>query len=123
MTALTTQQDAVRRYFTAWNATGPDDVAEAVAAAWTEDGGYVDPLAEVRGHERIAAVINGAHQQFPGFVFRPLGEADGHHGVVRFAWELVAPDGSAPVAGSDVITLADDGRISPVSGFLDRVPA
>ena len=119
---MTDYRTAVARYFEAWNATGPEALAKAVAAAWTEDGGYTDPLADVRGHEQLAAVIAGAHEQFPGFEFRPLGSADGHHGIARFSWELVAPDGSAPVAGSDVITLAEDGRIRTVLGFLDRVP-
>jgi hypothetical protein len=32
-------------------------------------------------------------------------------------------DGSAPVAGSDVITLDEQGRIRTVLGFLDRLPA
>ncbi len=121
---MTTHDDAVRRYFAAWNATTPEDIAEAVAAAWSEDGSYVDPLAEVSGHQAIAAVVAAAHQQFPGFEFRHLGSVDAHHGVARFGWELVSvADGSAPVAGFDVITLADDGRISTVSGFLDRLPA
>ncbi|QLH24963.1 nuclear transport factor 2 family protein [Streptomyces sp. Rer75] len=119
---MTDYDTAVARYFEAWNATGPEALAKAVAAAWTEDGGYTDPLADVRGHEQLAAVIAGAHEQFPGFVFRPLGSVDGHHAIARFSWELVAPDGSAPVAGSDVITLAEDGRIRSVLGFLDRVP-
>ncbi len=115
-------ETAVQRYFAAWNATDPEGIAAAVAAAWTETGRYVDPLAEVAGHEGIAAVIAGAHEQFPGFSFRPLGGVDAHHGTARFRWELVSADGSAPVAGFDVITLADDGRISSVLGFLDRVP-
>ncbi|WP_421107078.1 nuclear transport factor 2 family protein [Streptomyces sp. NEAU-S77] len=119
---MTDYDTAVARYFEAWNATGPEALAKAVAAAWTEDGGYTDPLADVRGHEQLAAVIAGAHEQFPGFVFRPLGSVDGHHAIARFSWELVAPDGSAPVAGSDVITLAEDGRIRSVLGFLDRIP-
>jgi len=119
---MTDYDTAVARYFEAWNATGPEALAKAVAAAWTEDGGYTDPLADVRGHEQLAAVIAGAHEQFPGFAFRPLGSVDGHHAIARFSWELVAPDGSAPVAGSDVITLAEDGRIRSVLGFLDRVP-
>ncbi len=76
------------------------------------------------GHEGIAAVIAGAHEQFPGFVFRPLGDVEGHHDIARFGWELVAvADGSAPVAGFDVVRLAEDGRIRSVLGFLDRVPA
>ncbi|QKV91824.1 nuclear transport factor 2 family protein [Streptomyces sp. NA02950] len=114
---------AVARYFEAWNATEADTLAKAVAAAWSEDGSYTDPLVDVRGHEQLAAVIAGAHEQFPGFEFRHTGTADGHHDIVRFTWELVSTaDGSAPVAGFDVITLAEDGRIRSVLGFLDRVP-
>ncbi|MFA3873507.1 nuclear transport factor 2 family protein [Streptomyces sp. MMCC 100] len=116
-------ENAVARYFEAWNA-GPHARAKAVAAAWTNDGGYTDPLADVRGHEQIAAVITAAHEQFPGFVFRLTGVVDGHHDTARFSWELVSEaDGSAPVAGSDVVTLDDEGRIRDVYGFLDRVPA
>jgi nuclear transport factor 2 (NTF2) superfamily protein len=117
-------ESAVARYFEAWNAGEPEELAKAVAAAWTADGSYTDPLAEVSGHDQIAAVITAAHQQFPGFVFRPLGAVDGHHDTVRFSWELVdQADGSAPVAGSDVVTLDADGRIRTVLGFLDRLPA
>ncbi|MGW7404757.1 nuclear transport factor 2 family protein [Streptomyces sp. NPDC054833] len=117
-------ESAVARYFEAWNATEPEALAKAVAEAWSADGGYTDPLADVRGHEQITAVIAAAHQQFPGFSFRPLGAVDGHHDTARFAWELVnEADGSAPVAGFDVITLDAEGRIRQVLGFLDRVPA
>ncbi|MEV8123649.1 nuclear transport factor 2 family protein [Streptomyces sp. NPDC085944] len=121
-------ENAVARYFEAWNAA-PDAVAKAVAAAWAEDGGYTDPLADVRGHEQIAAVVAAAHEQFPGFSFRLSGAVDGHHDTARFCWELVsdcggAPSGggSAPVAGFDVITLDGEDRIRSVFGFLDRVP-
>ncbi|MFF5843000.1 nuclear transport factor 2 family protein [Streptomyces massasporeus] len=117
-------EDAVARYFEAWNAEDPAARAKAVAAAWTEDGGYTDPLADVRGHEEIAAVIAAAREQFPGFAFRLTGVVDGHHDIARFSWELVSTaDGSAPVAGSDVITLDGQDRIRAVLGFLDRVPA
>ncbi|MES9510975.1 nuclear transport factor 2 family protein [Streptomyces sp. NPDC000609] len=120
---MTAHEDAVQRYFAAWNATTAEETAKAVAAAFTESATYTDPLADVRGHEGLAGAIGGAHQQFPGFEFRLTGTPDGHHDLVRFSWELVsAADGSAPVAGSDVIVLADDGRIASVSGFLDRVP-
>ncbi|MEU6090800.1 nuclear transport factor 2 family protein [Streptomyces sp. NPDC047085] len=114
---------AVARYFEAWNATDADALAKAVAAAWSEDGTYTDPLADVRGHDQIAAVVRAVHEQFPGFEFRPAGDVDGNHHIARFSWELVSTaDGSAPVAGSDVITLAEDGRITSVLGFLDRLP-
>nr|BFD86422.1 nuclear transport factor 2 family protein [Streptomyces sp. Xyl84] len=125
---MSTQTDryesAVARYLEAWNANGAEALGKAVAAAWTPDGRYTDPLAEVRGHEQIAALIAGAHEQFPGFTFRLSGAVDGHHDTARFSWELVSEaDGSAPVAGFDVITLDGEGRIRSVLGFLDRVPA
>ncbi|MYR22120.1 nuclear transport factor 2 family protein, partial [Streptomyces sp. SID6137] len=117
-------ETAAARYFEAWNATEPEALRKAVAAAWAADGSYTDPLADVRGHEGVAAVIAAAHEQFPGFVFRPLGTVDGHHDTARFGWELVnEADGSAPVAGFDVVTLDGEGRIRQVLGFLDRVPA
>ncbi|WP_406384844.1 nuclear transport factor 2 family protein [Streptomyces sp. NBC_01618] len=119
---MTAYEDAVQRYFAAWNAATAEDLEKAVAAAFTETATYTDPLADVRGHEELTATIDGAHEQFPGFEFRPTGTPDGHHDIVRFSWELVSTDGSAPVAGSDVLRLADDGRIASVSGFLDRVP-
>lgn len=90
---------AVSRYFEAWNATDADGLAKAVAAAWSEEGTYTDPLADVRGHEAIAAVIRAAHEQFPGFEFKLTGEVDGNHHIARFSWELVSTaDGSAPVS-------------------------
>ncbi|MHC5905050.1 nuclear transport factor 2 family protein [Streptomyces sp. S6] len=124
MTVHTERHDnAVTRYFEAWNARDPEARAKAVAEAWTEEGTYTDPLADVTGHAGVTAVIAAAHEQFPGFVFRPIGVVDGHHDAVRFSWELVSEaDGAAPVAGSDVVTLDEDGRFVTVLGFLDRVP-
>ncbi|WP_030613738.1 nuclear transport factor 2 family protein [Streptomyces fulvoviolaceus] len=123
-------ESAVARYFEAWNAREPQARVKAVAVAWAADGSYTDPLADVRGHEQIAAVIAAAHDQFPGFAFRLTGAVDGHHDTARFSWELVSEaggtpseGGSAPVAGSDVVTLNAEGRIKDVLGFLDRVPA
>ncbi|MDR3080810.1 MAG: nuclear transport factor 2 family protein [Streptomyces sp.] len=117
-------ESAVARYLEAWNAGDPETLAKAVAAAWTADGGYTDPLVDVSGHDQIAALIAGAQAQFPGFAFQLSGAVDGHHDIARFTWELVSvADGSAPVAGFDVIELDGDGRIRTVHGFLDRVPA
>lgn len=129
-------ENAVARCLEAWNAREPEALAEAVAAAWAVDGGCTGPPpeggppADVRGHERIAAVVAAAHARFPGFVFRLTGRVDGHHDTARFSWEPVdgtgggpAGEGAAPVAGSDAVTLDAQDRITAVLGFLDRVPA
>jgi hypothetical protein len=107
----------VNEYLTAWNTTDDEARAKAVAAVFTEDARYVDPLADVTGHEQITALIGGVHQQFPGLAFEALGDPDAHHDVIRFRWSL------GPVEGADSVTLADDGRITLVIGFLDKLPA
>lgn len=112
------------RYIATWNEPDADARRAAIAALWAEDGTYTDPLASVTGHDAIAAVIAGAREQFPGFTFRLLGPVDGHHGIGRFAWELVPEaGGESVVEGSDVAVVDGDGRIKGVYGFLDKVPA
>ncbi|MFI9469450.1 nuclear transport factor 2 family protein [Streptomyces sp. NPDC052492] len=123
MTAAHRHDAAVARYFEAWNADDAQARAKAVTDVWTADGRYTDPLCDAVGHEAITAVIAAAREQFPGFSFRPAGPVDGHHDTARFSWELVNDvGGSAPVAGSDVITLDAEDRIRAVYGFLDRLP-
>ncbi|QKW06187.1 nuclear transport factor 2 family protein [Streptomyces sp. NA04227] len=114
---------AIERYIAAWNTRDAEARAKAVAAAWAEDGTYTDPLTEARGHEQLVAAIGATQAQFPGYEFKVTGEPDGHHDLVRFTWDLVSvADGSSPAAGFDVITLAEDGRITSVAGFFDRLP-
>jgi hypothetical protein len=124
MTTSTTTSatTAVQAYLAAWNAADHARRA-AVAAACTPDVRYVDPLADVAGHDGLAQLIAGVQQQFPGMEFRAVGEIDAHHDVCRFRWGL-GPAGAEPlVIGFDVATLAADGRIATVQGFLDKVPA
>jgi len=120
---MTTFDTIANAYITAWNARDADR-AQAVAAAFAPDATYTDPLADVSGRAAIAELIGGAQQQFAGWKFRLIGPVDGHHGQARFTWAL-GPDaaGEAPVVGFDVVTLDDDGLITSVLGFLDRVPA
>lgn len=115
--------DVAQRYIAAWNDPDPQSRRGRVTALWAHGGSYVDPLAEVAGVEAIAALIGGVQEQFPGSRFRLLGDVDGHHRQARFRWELGPVDGPAPVAGFDVVTLDEQGRITSVLGFLDRVPA
>jgi hypothetical protein len=60
-------------------------------------------LATVEGRQAIERVIAGVRKQFPGHVFRRIGDADAHHNLVRFSRELM-PEGSdeSVVEGFDV---------------------
>jgi hypothetical protein len=120
---MTTFDTIANAYVAAWNAHDAADRTQAVAAAFAPDATYTDPLAAVSGRAAIAELIGGAQQQFTGWTFRLAGPVDGHHGQARFTWALGPEDGVAPVVGFDVVTLDDDGLITSVLGFLDKVPA
>jgi hypothetical protein len=115
--------EVVERYLAVWNETDSARRRDLIARSWADGASYRDPLMEGDGHAGIDALVQGVHQQFPGYRFRRIGTVDGHHTYVRFAWEL-GPEGEpAPIAGSDVAILAPDGRLQSVIGFLDRVPS
>ncbi len=119
MTDITTLVD---RYIAAFNETDPARRQALVAGTYAEGASYVDPLAQVRGHAGIDAMIQAVQAQFPGHGFRRRGGADSHNGRVRFAWELVGPDGETRIAGIDFGMIAEDGRFQAITGFLDGAP-
>ena len=121
-TTTDTHLATIDAYFAMLNET--DDVArrELAARAWTEDGGYVDPLQQATGHDELVAMAGGVHEQFPGQTFRRTSGVDAHHALVRFAWELAGDDADVTVAGIDVGIIADDGRLSRIAGFFGPLP-
>jgi SnoaL-like protein len=109
-------------YIAMFNETDAARRRALAAQVWTEDATYLDPVMSGEGQDGIDAMIAGAQQQFPGHRFELAGGPDAHHDRVRFAWRLVADDGGAQVAaGVDFGTLAADGRLSAITGFLEQV--
>jgi hypothetical protein len=112
----------VDTYLAAWNETDPRGRAQLIERAWTGDGAYVDPMLEAAGHAAIGEMVAGVQAKFPGHRFRRGSGVDAHHDQLRFAWDLVAPDGSVVVAGVDIGTLAPDGRLRRITGFFGELP-
>ena len=123
MTATTMNAtQLVDTYIAIWNESDRAARQALIADAWTEDAIYTDPLSDVAGHDGISGLVDAVQAQFPGFVFRRVGDVDGHHAYIRFSWEAGPAGGEAVVAGSDV-AMVIDGRLRGVVGFLDRMPA
>ena len=115
-------QEVIERYIACWNQTDPGLRRKLIDEVWAPGASYTDPLGEAAGHDAIDAMIAEAQQQFPGFSFTLLGPVDSHHRQGRFTWGL-GPDGAEPVViGFDVAVTGDDGRLTRVLGFLDKVP-
>lgn len=102
-----------------------DDVrrAELVAAVWTDDGTLVDPPLEGAGHDGITGMGAALQGLYPGHTFRRTSGIDAHHGVARYAWELVDPAGVAVLAGIDIARVDDGGKLTNVTGFFGDLPA
>jgi hypothetical protein len=110
--------DLVASYLETWNETDPAARRKAIDELWAPDGVYTDPMAVAEGRDQIDATIAAVQGQFPGLAFTLAGPVDAHHNTARFAWSL----GDELVIGFDVLVLDDDGQISKVYGFLDKVP-
>ena len=107
-------------WFASLNELDSGKRAGLVKQAWTGDGRWVDPPFEGEGHEGISQMVDAVYQSYPEHRFRRVSGIDAHHDAVRYGWELVDPEGSVVLAGTDIGLVADDGRLSRVTGFFGQ---
>lgn len=116
MTDITTVID---NYIAAWNEADAGRRRTLVGETFTDDATYLDPLMAGEGQDGIDAMIAGVQQQYPGHRFELAMGPDAHHDRVRFAWTMIG-DGGPVAAGVDFATVAGDGRLRAVTGFLEQ---
>ena len=135
MSRPTATADAVvEAYVATWNETDPARRRAFLAAAWSETGIYRDPAMAGDGPAGIDAMLAGVQAKFPGFVLARTSKIDTHGGspgspsggagarYLRFTWSLGPAGGPSVVEGVDFCTLAPDGRLASVVGFIDKMP-
>jgi hypothetical protein len=108
----------VDKYIATWNEPDAERRRALAGEVWTDDGTYLDPLMRGDGPDEIAQMIGAARAQFPGHRFELSFGPDAHNDHVRFAWQLVGGEGPV-AAGVDFATVAADGRLRAVTGFLE----
>ncbi|MEO5899015.1 MAG: nuclear transport factor 2 family protein [Ilumatobacteraceae bacterium] len=92
-----------------------------LAAVWAADGKLIDPPIDGAGLDGIDQMMAAVQGQFPGHTFRRSSAIDAHHGVARYSWELVNPEGAVALVGLDVAEVADDGKLARVLGFMGEL--
>jgi hypothetical protein len=122
MTSTTDITATVDAYLSAWNEPDPQRRAELIGRVWSEQGRLIDPPVGGEGHAAIGEIAGAMHEHYPGHRFRRVSDVDAHHDHLRFAWELVSPDGAVALTGLDVGELAADGRLLRVTGFFGDLP-
>ncbi len=91
---------------------------DLVAANWNVDGVLLDPPFAGRGHLEISAMTDIVLAHFAGHRFQRNTAVDAHHGVARYGWDLVGPDGTSAVSGTDFVEFDDDGKLLRIVGFF-----
>jgi hypothetical protein len=109
------------RYIALWNETDTERRRALLAANWTGDAIYADPLVQRAGHAEIDALIGAVQARFPGLRFALDGRVDRHGDHLRFSWKLGPESGEAVVRGTD-FAITQGGRLKAVTGCLDAVP-
>jgi hypothetical protein len=95
----------------------PEQRRTLLTAAWDADGALIDPPMEATGPDGIAGLVDVVLQHYPGHRFVRTTAVDAHHDHARYGWALVAPDGTAAVTGTDVVTV-NDGKLAQIVGFF-----
>jgi hypothetical protein len=114
----------VETYLKAWNERVPERRRALVAEAFAKDATYVDAARSGAGADGIDAMIAGAQEEHPGVELVLAGAPDLHNDHVRFVWHL-RPAGTDTVAmiGHDFASVAPDGRLKDVVGFVEAPAA
>jgi hypothetical protein len=108
----------VTAYAQAWNEPDAGRRRTLLDRSWAEHGIYTDPSAQVKGRAALSAHIGRFLEENRGARIELASGIDFHHGMVRFAWRIVGPNGSAVAEGMDFGELGADGKLVRIVGFF-----
>ncbi len=107
----------VDEWFAAWN-EGDEGARTARLGAIAGDGVTLrDRFSCVEGTRELTLHIGASHRFMPGFRLQRSGDARHCQGMLLADWTAFGPDDQARGQGTNVFTLAPDGRIAAVTGF------
>ncbi|WP_020579967.1 nuclear transport factor 2 family protein [Actinopolymorpha alba] len=111
----------IEQYERFWNS--PAEKAQPLAdQTFVADIRYLAPIGEFTGSAPLIGFRRQFEEHLPAFTFAVVGEPQSHHDRLRLHWEIRTGGEDAFAAGTDVLTLEQDGRIREVVTFLDRAP-
>jgi allantoicase len=99
-----------------------DRRSRLIEQVWAADGHLFDPPLGAKGHAAIDEMFAAVQEMFANHSFRRTTGIDAHHGIARYGWELVDPNGSVALAGMDVAVIGQDGKLSRIAGFFGDLP-
>jgi hypothetical protein len=107
-------------YCAAWSAESPEQRRKLLLSVWADGATYTDPTVHFESAEALLDHIAGVRASVPGARIVRSGDVDSHHGMARFAWNFLRPDGSTLATGLDIVFLsADEQRLTRIVGFFN----
>jgi hypothetical protein len=113
----------VQAYVDAWGATDQAARDKLLATAWSADGRYTDPTADVTGRDAFSAHIAGFQKMLPNTKFVAPTGASIVNGRLRMRWEIHDAKDAVLVTGVDTGVFAKDGTLAFIVGHFDPLPA
>ena len=111
------------RYVAVWNETDPEQRRRRIRELWSEDGIECTKQRQTQGYAALEARITASHEKNvrdAGYHFRSCRNADGHHGLVKFNWEMLQKsDGAIQATGFYILLLNNAGKIRTAWFFVD----
>lgn len=112
---------AVERYVEFWNTANAHQQQRLAAETFIDGVSSHVPIGVMRGTEELIGFRNQFAGNVPDYEFRPRTEPETHHDRARVQWEIIVGEESF-ATGTDVLEIDETGRISSITGFLDRAP-
>ena len=113
----------VERYVALWNEPDTDKRRTEIVALWSPDGIHYAKSHTCHGYAALETRVSGSYERSiaPGLnIFKSADNVQAHHNVVRFNWHMQRKATDEIVAtGSELLVLADDGRIEADYQFID----
>lgn len=114
---ITSVEEMITRYVTAWNNSGLEEFKAAFAECWAPEGIYTDPAyALVEGVDGIAGLAQISLQNIPVRTFSVATPPEYHHNVGRYNWKLELPGETK--GGFDYFEFNDDYKITRIVSFF-----
>jgi hypothetical protein len=111
------------RYVAMWNETNAERRNQTVRELWVDDGMECTPARETRGHAALEARVTASHEKNvrdAGCLFRSCHNAEGHHGLIKFNWEMFrVSDSVIQATGFYMLLVEDSGKIRQAWLFVD----
>lgn len=111
-------EELIDRYCAVWGEPDAARRAALLAEVWAEGGAYTDPTVHASGAAALLAHIARVLEKRPGAKVVRTGAVDAHHGLAKFDWHVVQPDGAILRKGIDIAELSPDGKIRRMMGFF-----